>query len=51
VACAFAFGDASCDVVLGRGVVLAAMEDHCVESAIELAVSAATETVARGESA
>jgi len=51
VARAFAFGEAACDVVLGGGVVLAAVEDDGVEGAVELAVAAAAEPVACGEAA
>ncbi len=46
VACAFAFADAPSDVVAGRGVVLAAVEDDGVEGAVVLAVAAAAEPVA-----
>ena len=46
VAAALAFGDAAGDVVLGGGVVLAAVEDDGVEGAVELAVAAAAEAVA-----
>ena len=45
VAAGFAFGDAAGDVVLGGGVVLAAVEDDGVEGAVELAVAAAAEPV------
>jgi len=45
VASCFAFGDAAGDVVLGRGVVLAAVEDDGVECAVELSVAAAAESV------
>ena len=45
VAAGLAFGDASGDVVLGRWVVLAAVEDDGVEGAVELAVAAAAESV------
>ena len=45
VAVAFAFGDAAGDVVLGGGVVVAAVEDDGVEGAVELAVAAAAESV------
>ena len=48
VAAAFAFGDAAGDVVAGCGVVLAAVEDHRVEGAVELAVAAAAEPVPGG---
>ena len=51
VACALAFADAAGDVVAGRGVVLAAVEDDGVEGAVELAVAAAAEAVACRESA
>jgi hypothetical protein len=46
VACAFAFGDASGDVVACCRVVLSAVEDDGVECAVELAVAAAAESVA-----
>ena len=39
------FADAAGDVVAGCGVVLAAVEDDCVECAVELAVAAAAESV------
>ena len=45
VAAAFAFGDASGDVVLGCGVVLASVEGDRVGGAVELAVAAAAEPV------
>jgi hypothetical protein len=51
VACCFAFGDSAGDVVLGGWVVLSAVEDDCVECAVELAVAAAAEPMACGESA
>ena len=47
----FAFGDATVDVLPGLGVVLAAVEDDGVEGPVELAVAAAAEAVAVGESA
>jgi hypothetical protein len=47
VAGALAFGDAAAgDVVLGRGIVLAAVQDEGVKGAVELAVAAAAEPVA-----
>jgi hypothetical protein len=39
---ALAFADAACDVILGRRIV-ASMEDHRAEGAVEWAVAAATE--------
>ena len=51
VACCFAFGDAAGDVVAGRGVVLAAVQDDRVEGAVELAVAAAAEAVTCRETA
>src|SRR5207244_4291412 len=42
---AFAFGDPARDVVLGRGVVLATVQDDRVECAVELAVPAAAESM------
>jgi hypothetical protein len=45
VAAGLALGDPSSDVVLGGGVVLAAVQDDRVESAVELAVAAAAEPV------
>ena len=48
VAAALAFGEASFDVVARGGVVLAAVEDDGVQSAVELAVAAAAEPVADG---
>src|SRR5436190_16218230 len=45
VACALALGDASRDVVARRRVVLAAVKDHGVQGAVELAVAAAAEAV------
>ena len=48
VASGLAFGDPSCDVVLGRGVVLAAVQDNRVQRAVELPVAAAAEPVAGG---
>src|SRR5262245_30632661 len=45
-AACLAFGDAACDVVAGRGVVLAAVRGNGVERAVELAVAAAAEPVA-----
>ena len=46
VAACFAGGDWSRDVVLGRWVVLAAVQDDRVQRAVELAVAAAAEPVA-----
>ena len=51
VSAGFAFGDASGDVCLGGGVVVAAVEDHGVECAVELAVAAAAEPMPSGLSA
>jgi hypothetical protein len=51
VATAFAFGDAAGDVVLRSGVVLASVEDHGVQGAVELAVAATTEPMPIGLSA
>jgi hypothetical protein len=51
VAARFAFADAAGDVVAGGRVVLAAVEDHGVDGAVELAVAAAAEPVAVGEPA
>jgi hypothetical protein len=48
VAGCLAFGDASGDVVAGGRVVLAAVEDHCVQRPVELAVAAAAEPVTDG---
>ena len=48
VAAGFAFGDAAGDVVLGGGVVLAAVEDDGVECAVELSVAAAAEALPDG---
>jgi hypothetical protein len=45
VAGRLAFGDAAGDVVAGRGVVLAAVQDHGVEGAVELTVAAAAESM------
>jgi hypothetical protein len=45
VACALAFADAAGDVVAGCRVVLAAVEDHRVQGAVELAVATAAEAV------
>ena len=45
VAACFAFGDAPFDVVAGCGVVLAAVQDDGVQCAVELAVTAAAESV------
>ena len=45
VAPSFSFADAPGDVVLGRWVVLAPMEDHCVQSAVELSVATAAESM------
>ena len=45
VSAGLAFGDASCDVVPGGGVVQAAVEDHGVQGAVELSVAAAAEPV------
>ena len=47
VAGALALGDATSDVVAGGGVVEAAVEDHGVEGAVELAVAAAAEPMPR----
>jgi hypothetical protein len=44
-AAALAFGDASFDVGLGRGVVLSSLQDDRVEGAVELTIAAATESV------
>ncbi len=45
VSAGFAFGEAPFDVVLGGGVVQAAVEDDGVECSVELAVAAAAEPV------
>jgi hypothetical protein len=44
----FAFVVAAFDVGDGGGVVLAAVEDDCVEGAVEVAVAASVESVADG---
>ena len=45
VSAGFPFGDATCDLVPGGGVVQSAVEDDGVEGAVELAVAAAAEPV------
>ena len=47
LAAGLAFGEALGDVVLGRFVVLAAVEDDGVKGAVELAVAAAAEPMTR----
>ena len=51
VACAFAFADAAGDVEACCWVVLAAVEHDRVQCSVELAVSAAAESVTRGQAA